>query len=126
VLRQCKEPGVVFLENPPGYDSLHSELAWHVTRQREADKRAADEPTLYAMTTVAKKFRRQVLKRYKVADLATAVVRTPPSAQIRMLDLGCGEAQLLGTALGCLPADARSRCLCCARRYARWAPEAGC
>ena len=28
VVRQCRETGLVFLENPPGYESLQSELAW--------------------------------------------------------------------------------------------------
>lgn len=110
VLRQCLESGLVFLENPPGYESLQSELAWEVTWQREADKRAADEPTLYALSTAAKNFRHRVLKRNKVADLATAIVRRSPSAQIRMLDLGCGEGQLLGTLMDRLDADLRSRC----------------
>jgi len=110
VVRQCLESGLVFLENPPGYESLHSELAWEVTWQREADKRAADEPTLYAMSTAAKNFRHRVLKRNKVADLATAIVSRSPSAQIRMLDLGCGEGQLLGTLMDRLGADVRGRC----------------
>ena len=110
VVRQCQESGLVFLENPPGYQSLQAELAWEVTWQREADKRAADEPALYAMSTAAKKFRHRVLKRNKVADLATAIVRASPSAQIRMLDLGCGEGQLLGTVMDRLPADVRGRC----------------
>lgn len=110
VVRQCQESGLVFLENPPGYESLQSDLAWEVTWQREADRRAADEPTLYAMSTAAKNFRQRVLKRNKVADLATAIVRHSPSAQIRMLDLGCGEGQLLGTLMDRLGADLRSRC----------------
>jgi SAM-dependent methyltransferase len=110
VVRQCQESGLVFLENPPGYESLQSELAWEVTWQREADKRATDEPALYAMSTAAKKFRHRVLKRNKVAELATAIVRASRSAQIRMLDLGCGEGQLLGTVMDRLPADVRGRC----------------
>jgi SAM-dependent methyltransferase len=110
VVRQCNESGLVFLENPPGYQSLQSELAWEVTWQREADKRAADEPTLYALSTAAKNFRHRVLKRNKVADLATAIVRASTSTQIRMLDLGCGEGQLLGMVMDRLPADLRSRC----------------
>ena len=110
VVRQCRESGLVFLENPPGYEALQSELAWEVTWQQEADKRAADEPTLYALSTAAKKFRRSVLKRNKVADLATAIVRASRSPQIRLLDLGCGEGQLLGTVMDRLPADMRGHC----------------
>jgi SAM-dependent methyltransferase len=110
VLRRCDESGLVFLENPPGYESLQSELAWEVTWQREADKRAADEPALYAMSTAAKRFRHRVLKRNKVADLATALVRASASAEVRMLDLGCGEGQLLGQVMDRLPEAVRRRC----------------
>ena len=110
VVRRCDESGLVFLENPPGYESLQSDLAWEVTWQREADKRAADEPALYAMSTAAKRFRHRVMKRNKVADLATAIVRASASDEVRMLDLGCGEGQLLGQVMDRLPKAVRGRC----------------
>ena len=110
VVRRCEASGLVFLENPPGYESLQSDLAWEVTWQREADKRAADEPALYAMSTAAKRFRHRVLKRNKVADLATAIVRASASDEVRMLDLGCGEGQLLGQVMDRLPEAVRGRC----------------
>ena len=110
VVRRCHESGLVFLENPPGYESLKSELAWETSWKREAARRAADEPKLYAMSTAAKTFRKQVLKRHKVADLATAIVLTTTSTPIRMLDLGCGDGQLLGMVMDRLPADVRARC----------------
>ncbi len=111
VVRQCAETGLVYLENPPGYDSLKSELAWEVTSRREAQARAAAEPAVYAMSTAAKTFRREVMKRNKVADLATAIVRSCDSPQIHLLDLGCGEGRLLGTVMDRLPADVRARCV---------------
>jgi SAM-dependent methyltransferase len=110
VVRQCRETSLVYLENPPGYESLQAELAWEVTWQREADKRAADEPALYALSSAAKRFRHRVLKRNKVASLATTIVRASRSTQVRLLDLGCGEGQLLGTVMDRLPAQLRSRC----------------
>ncbi len=110
VLRRCEASGLVFLENPPGYESLQSELAWEVTWKREADTRAADEPALYAMSTAAKHFRHRVLKRNKMADLATALVHASASAEVRMLDLGCGEGQLLGQVMDRLPEAVRGRC----------------
>jgi SAM-dependent methyltransferase len=110
VLSRCEESGLVFLENPPGYESLQSELAWEVTWQREAEKRAADEPALYALSTAAKRFRQRVLKRNKVAGLAIAIVRASSAAELRMLDLGCGEGQLLGQVMDRLPEAVRGRC----------------
>ncbi|MDH4061017.1 MAG: class I SAM-dependent methyltransferase [Aquincola sp.] len=110
VVRRCRETGFVFLENPPGYDSLKSELAWEVTWQREADARAAAEPTLYALSTKVKSFRKKVVKRHKVANLATALVRRCASDPIRLLDLGCGSGQLLGLVMDRLPRDVRARC----------------
>ncbi|MBN8494216.1 MAG: class I SAM-dependent methyltransferase [Burkholderiales bacterium] len=110
VVRRCDASGLVFLENPPGYESLQADLAWEVTWQREADKRAADEPALYAMSTAAKRFRHRVMKRNKVADLATAIVRASAADEVRMLDLGCGEGQLLGQVMDRLPEAVRRRC----------------
>ena len=110
VVRRCNESGLVFLENPPGYDSLKSELAWEVSWKREASRRAAEEPTLYAMSKAAKRFRQRVLKRHKVADMATAIVMSSASSQIRLLDLGCGDGQLLGLVMARLAPDRRARC----------------
>ena len=110
VLR-CRETGMVFLENPPGYDSLQSERAWEVTWQREADARAAAEPVLYALSRATKAFRQRVLKRNKVAAMATAIARGSPSAEVNLLDLGCGEGQLLGLVMDRLPRAQRQRCV---------------
>jgi len=111
VVRQCNESGMVFLENPPGYASLQSELAWEVTWQREADARAAAAPTLYALSRVVKSFRQRVLKRNKVAALATAIVRGSRSERVHLLDLGCGEGQLLGLVMDRLTPAQRQRCV---------------
>ena len=111
VVRRCRETGFVYLENPPGYEALQSELAWEVTWQREAQARAAAEPTLYRISQAVKRFRRRVLKRDKVADLATAALLRVRRDEIRLLDLGCGEGRLLGDVMQRLPADVRSRCV---------------
>ena len=110
VVRECRESGFVFLENPPGYDSLRAEVAWEVSSARESERRAAAEPALYALSTAAKRFRLGVLKRNKVADLAVAIVRRLRAPQIRLLDVGCGEGTLLGTVMERLPDALRARC----------------
>lgn len=111
VVRQCNESAMVFLENPPGYASLQFELAWEVTWQREADTRAAAAPTAYALSRAMKSFHQRVLKRNKVAALTTVIVRRSPSHQVNLLDLGCGEGQLLGLVMDRLTPAQRQRCV---------------
>lgn len=111
VVRRCLETGFVFLENPPGYASLGTELAWEVTWQRESQARAAAEPARYALSQATKSFRHRVLKRNKVAAMATALVRSAASAQVNLLDLGCGEGQLLGQVMDRLAPEQRQRCV---------------
>src|SRR5512147_2219677 len=53
VVRECRETGLVFLENPPGYDSLRSEIAWERSSAQESRRRADAEPALYALSTAA-------------------------------------------------------------------------
>lgn len=110
VVRRCVESGLVYLENPPGYDSLKSELAWEVTWQQRADARAQAEPARQAVSGAVKRFRHGVMKRHKVADMATELVSRSTSAEVRLLDLGCGEGQLLGIVMDRLSPDLRSRC----------------
>ena len=110
VLRQCTESGFVYLENPPGYEILHDELAWQITYQRECEARAAAEPIRYAVSTAFKKMRR-TLKRNKIADLTESLILKINHPQIRLLDLGCGWGQLLGTVMERLPGSVRQRCV---------------
>ncbi|MBL8330482.1 MAG: class I SAM-dependent methyltransferase [Rubrivivax sp.] len=110
VVRACQETGLVFLENPPGYDSLKQDFAWEVTYEKQAASRKAQEPMLQAVSQATKRFRRQVMKRHKVADMATALVRVSPSPTINLVDIGCGEGDLLGIVMARLDPALRSRC----------------
>jgi SAM-dependent methyltransferase len=111
VVRECRETGLVFLENPPGYDSLRAEIAWERSSAQESQRRAAAEPALYALSTAAKRFRLRVLKRNKVADLATTIVRGSDAPRIDLVDVGCGEGTLLGEVMDRLDPDLRRRCV---------------
>lgn len=110
VLRRCKKTGIVYLENPPGYEVLHDEMAWQVTYKRESEARAAVEPVRYAVSTVIKKMR-HALKRNKIADLTHSLILQTNSPQIRVLDLGCGWGKLLGIVMDQLPPDVWQRCI---------------
>jgi SAM-dependent methyltransferase len=111
VVRECRETGLVYLENPPGYDSLRAEIAWERSSAQESQRRAAAEPALYALSTAAKRFRLRVLKRNKVADLATAIVRGSDAPRIHLVDVGCGEGTLLGEVMDRLDDERRRRCV---------------
>lgn len=110
ILLRCKETSFVFLENPPGYEILHDELAWQVTYKRECEARAAAEPVRYAISSALKKMR-HTFKRNKVADLTQSLILKINKPEIRLLDLGCGWGQLLGIVMDRLPASVRQRCI---------------
>jgi SAM-dependent methyltransferase len=109
VVRECRETGFVFLENPPGYESLRADIAWEVSWAREAERRAAAEPVLHALGEVAKRVRSP--GRNKVADLSTAIVQGLNAPRIDLLDVGCGEGTLLGVVMDRLPEAVRRRCV---------------
>ena len=109
VVRACRETGFVFLENPPGYESLRADAAWEVSWAREAERRAAAEPVIHALGEVAKRVRSP--RRNKVADLATAIVKRVNQPRIELVDVGCGEGTLLGTVMDRLPETLRRRCV---------------
>jgi SAM-dependent methyltransferase len=110
IVRECEESGLVFLENPPGYDSLKQDFAWEVTYEKQAAARKAQEPVLQAMSGATKRFRHRVMKRHKVADMATAIVRASTSPTINLVDIGCGEGDLLGVVMQRLEPRLRARC----------------
>lgn len=111
VLRQCRETGFVFLENPPDYRAFEEEYAWEVTSKKESDKRQAAEPILYAASTAFKKFRGRVLKRNKIGNLAHRFLRNVQPGPIHLLDVGCGWGGLLQGIIASLPPELGKRCV---------------
>lgn len=116
VVRRCRETGFVYLENPPGYDSLKQDFAWQVTSERESQQRAHAEPLRYAASRWLKRLRRQVFKRHKVADMTLALA-TRAAAQgnehraVHLVDVGCGWGELLGLVMERMPPELRQRCV---------------
>lgn len=115
IVRRCRETGFVFLDNPPGYESLKEDLAWQVTYQRESQQRANAEPIRYTFSRWAKYLRRNVVKRNKVADmtlaLATRAAAERGGASVQLVDVGCGWGELLGLAMERMPPALRQRCV---------------
>ena len=60
---KCVETGIVFLENPPGYEALNEDFAWEKTYETEVKKRKTAEPLRYKISSLLKEFRLKVLKR---------------------------------------------------------------
>ncbi len=110
-LLECTETGMVFLENPPGYDALKQEFAWEVTSAAESAARLAAEPLAYRLSTAVKRLRSRWLKRNKMGVLIAAQLARAPQGELRLLDLGCGWGGLLGSVIGGLPAAVGSRCI---------------
>jgi 2-polyprenyl-3-methyl-5-hydroxy-6-metoxy-1,4-benzoquinol methylase len=93
-LRQCVETGLVYLDNPPPSEVLVSELAWEVSWQGEATRRAKAEPVRYRASRLVKRLRVK-MRRNKVRDLTLALVAQMLAKPLKILDLGCGGGELL-------------------------------
>ena len=116
VVRRCRDTGFVYLENPPGYDSLKDDLAWQVTSERESRQRASTEPLRYAASRWLKHLRRAVLKRHKVADMTLDLATRAADERgghnaVHLVDVGCGWGELLGLVMERMPPALRRRCV---------------
>lgn len=115
VLRHCLETGIVFLENPPDYEAFVEDFAWEVTSEKTSEERRQAEPVLYAVSTMAKRFRSKVLKRHKIKTLTLSIIREicrrDGNDDIRLLDIGCGWGGLLTSVLDDLKPEQRKRCV---------------
>ncbi len=110
-LLECTETGMVFLENPPGYDALKQEFAWEVTSAAQSAARLAAEPVAYRLSGIVKRMRARWLKRNKMGALIAAQLLRAPAGELRLLDLGCGWGGLLDTVIDALPPALGSRCI---------------
>jgi len=102
-LRQCLESGFVYLENPPGYAALQDEYAWEAGFARESQARRQAEPRLHAASAAYGTFRREVLRRNKVAGVCRELLAAAAEGPVHILDVGCGEGQLLERIVDSLP-----------------------
>lgn len=94
-LRECLESGFVYLGNPPGYQALEQQYAWERTSAQQMSARRDAEPCLHAASAAYGTFRRRVLRRNKIADLCRRLLADSAAGPIQLLDVGCGDGQLL-------------------------------
>jgi predicted SAM-dependent methyltransferase len=111
LLRQCRETGFVYLENPPEYAAFQDEFAWEVTKEKESQRRSADEPWFYAFRVWFRDTRVRVrCRNRKVIDLAAAWIKSQPAQPFSLVELGCGNGENLLRIMAMLPADVARRC----------------
>jgi len=109
---KCLETGIVFLENPPGYEALKEEFAWEKTYQSEVESKKSAEPLRYKVSSFAKEYRHKVLKRNKVKDLSKkCILKKEDQNNIQLLDVGCAEGGALETIISELPSSFHSKCI---------------
>ncbi|MCB1064045.1 MAG: class I SAM-dependent methyltransferase [Verrucomicrobiae bacterium] len=90
-LKTCGSCGFTYLERAAAYVEMEENLAWEKTSQQETERRAVEEPTISAVSTAAKKFRAEKIKRDKLGDLINQQV----SGEGAVVDIGCANGRAL-------------------------------
>lgn len=91
-LVECMETHLVYLENPPAYAELESELAWEKSYRKEKQARREREPLFARLSDFGKYLRKRVRPVPKIESLPVALARRRFHGQesVRMVDVGCG------------------------------------
>jgi SAM-dependent methyltransferase len=107
-LLDCAETGLVYLENPPAYESLADDFAWEQTFEAERERRRAEEPVLSKMSEAWKEVRTKRRKVSRIVRLLHEILDTIPRVDhpVAVLDIGCGDGHILTDAIAADPADA--------------------
>ena len=117
-IKSCGDCGFVYLENVLEYDELVRNHAWVHTTVAERRRRQERERLFSLVSQSFKAFRRKFLWRPKAPEVVARFVK-----QGNLLDIGCGQGELLarlehklvphGIEIGAeaaSPADRRARC----------------
>ena len=104
---QCVETGMVFLDNPPSYDTLEEDFAWEKTYHDEKRLRVKREPVLSAVSDFSKKLRHRFRKLTRVEKaivrmLESDLERYRANGPVRILDVGCGAGEQVVKVAGLL------------------------
>lgn len=81
---------MLYLENPPDYESLHDEMAWERTAYIESERRRRRNPVLYHGGRLLKAVPQRLLRRDKLASWARRFFVPGP-----VLDIGCSGGHTL-------------------------------
>ena len=89
-LKRCAKCGLVYLENPPAYESLEQEFAWERTWAEEDTRRRRRDPVTYHASRALLAIPKKVFKRDKLMTWVRRYVRPGP-----VLDIGCSGGHTL-------------------------------
>lgn len=90
-LKTCGACGFTYLEKAAAYVEMEENLAWEKTSKEETARRVAKEPTISKVSTAAKKFRAEKIKRDKLGDL----IRQHVCGTGTVVDIGCANGRAL-------------------------------
>ncbi|MGF1452397.1 MAG: class I SAM-dependent methyltransferase [Opitutales bacterium] len=95
VLLECRETGLVYLDNPPDYTELEDTYAWERSLKRERAARKAREPLFAAVSAFSKRLRKtfRIAPRKETLPLAVARRVGEGRARLHLLDIGCGNGR---------------------------------
>ncbi len=94
---RCLETGLIYLQNPPGYEALQDEFAWERTSATETQRRRQKEPVRQYLSdklkAVQQRLRHKQPKLFRL--LNESIGQSEVGQPIRVLDVGCGSGHLL-------------------------------
>jgi len=100
LLKKCRNCGFVYLENPVLYGELIEKYAWEKTSKIESCNRKNNEPVIYFLSSLVKKFKTRFSKRDKTLLLIKKYLNSG-----LVCDIGCGEGALLIQAINLIKAN---------------------
>jgi SAM-dependent methyltransferase len=120
-LKMCAGCGLVYLENPPAYQSLEREFAWEKIWAEENARRRRRNPISYHLSRTLLGIPKRLLRRDKLVSWLRCYVHPGP-----VLDVGCaGGHTLQRLAAGYIPFGIEvSKELACAAQ-SRFTPRGG-
>jgi SAM-dependent methyltransferase len=89
-LKQCRQCGMIYLENPPSYEQLETDFAWEKTFAAETTERRRRNPVLHKLGRLPKATVQALFKRDKLLSFARRYIAPGP-----ILDVGCAGGHTL-------------------------------
>ncbi len=93
MLKECRECGFLYLENPPPASDFSSQFAWERTHAQERSRRKNREPLLVAINALRVSIAARLVAHRRGGKIIRWIERYVGSG--RLLDVGCGHGLLL-------------------------------